>query len=69
MAGTPGLAETLTRDWQRAVRFYVRYGVTEELVRCGVPALDADAEDLAERVRSPVGWVVELRTHAEVVLP
>jgi hypothetical protein len=28
---TPVLAETLQRDWQRAARFYARFGITEEI--------------------------------------
>jgi hypothetical protein len=29
VATTPGLAETLARDWQRAARFYARFGITK----------------------------------------
>jgi hypothetical protein len=29
VATTPGLAETLARDWQKAGRFYTRFGITE----------------------------------------
>jgi hypothetical protein len=35
---TPGLAETLFRDWQKAARFYARFGVTECQLRFGVPS-------------------------------
>jgi len=34
---TPGLAEILTRDWQRAARFYALFGVTEEMLHNGIP--------------------------------
>jgi hypothetical protein len=33
VATTPGLAETLQRDWQKAARFYARIGVTEPEVK------------------------------------
>jgi len=37
VATTPGLAETLARDWQKAARFYARFGITEAMFRDGVP--------------------------------
>ncbi|NNN17441.1 MAG: hypothetical protein HKL79_03665 [Thermoplasmata archaeon] len=46
IAKTPGLAEILKTDWQRAARFYARFGVTEEMVRRGVPDAGADGGDL-----------------------
>ncbi len=33
---TPGLAETLVRDWQRATRFYAWFGITETMFQHGV---------------------------------
>jgi hypothetical protein len=39
VAITPGLAETLARDWRLAARFYVRFGVTEAQFQDGVPAI------------------------------
>ena len=35
VVNTPGLAETLARDWRKAARFYARFGVTEEMLRQG----------------------------------
>jgi len=35
---TPGIAETLATDWQRAARFYARFGITEAMLRNWVPA-------------------------------
>jgi len=35
---TPGLAETLVRDWQKAARFYSRFGITEGQLHHGVSA-------------------------------
>ncbi len=37
VATTPGFAETLAGDWRRAARFYARNGITEEMLRRGVP--------------------------------
>ena len=37
VASTPGLAETLRGDWQKAARFYAHSGVTEAQLRNGVP--------------------------------
>lgn len=36
VATTPGLAETLASDWQKARRFYARFGITESAFRQGV---------------------------------
>jgi len=33
---TPRLAETLAADWQKATRFYARFGITEAMFRHGV---------------------------------
>jgi hypothetical protein len=43
---TPGLAEIVARDWQRAARFYARFGITETWFRNGVPLEPWDVEDL-----------------------
>jgi hypothetical protein len=37
VATTPGLAETLARDWRKAARFYARFGIAEAMFRHGVP--------------------------------
>jgi len=37
VATTPGLAETLQRDWRRAARFYARFEINERAFRLGVP--------------------------------
>ena len=39
VASTPRLAEILVTDWRKAARFYARFGVTEELLRYGVPTV------------------------------
>ncbi len=36
VATTPGLAEMLQCGWQKAVRFYARFGITEAQFRNGV---------------------------------
>jgi hypothetical protein len=50
VSATPGLAEILCRDWQKAARFYARLGVTESEVRYGV---SADCEPNPVAVHSP----------------
>jgi hypothetical protein len=30
---TPGLADTLRGDWQKAARFYARFGITDAMYR------------------------------------
>jgi hypothetical protein len=35
---TPGLAETLRSDWQKAARFYARFGISEATFRHGESA-------------------------------
>ena len=39
---TPGLAALLANDWNRAARFYERFGITEKMFRHGVPAVSAE---------------------------
>jgi len=36
VSAAPELAETLASDWQKAARFYSRFGITESQLRCGV---------------------------------
>jgi hypothetical protein len=36
-SATPGLKETLTRDWQKAACFYARFGIAAEQFLSGVP--------------------------------
>jgi hypothetical protein len=40
VATTPGMAETLARDWRKAAWFYARYGITEGQFRHRVPVAD-----------------------------
>jgi len=40
VAATPGLAETLQRDWRKAARFYARFGVTEQQFRHGAATVN-----------------------------
>ena len=37
VANTPGLAETLAKDWRKAARFFARCGITEAQFRYGIP--------------------------------
>jgi hypothetical protein len=36
VSSTPGLADALRGDWQKAARFYARFGITEQVFRYGV---------------------------------
>jgi hypothetical protein len=66
---TPGLAETLAADWQRAARFYARLGITEGQFRLGIPCNEAAWEDVTEPLISPCDWSTEGRVRASVVFP
>ncbi len=39
MSTTPGLAETLASDWQKAARLYARFEITETQFRHGASGL------------------------------
>jgi hypothetical protein len=41
IATTPGLADTLARNWQKAARFYARFRITETMLRAGVRQAEA----------------------------
>jgi len=43
--------KTLAHAWRRAARFYTRFGITEGMLRCGVP-------DRAFRASADVDWLV-----------
>jgi hypothetical protein len=49
-SATPGLAETLARDWRKAAWFYARFGINETMFRHGVPADEAERPRTVERV-------------------
>jgi hypothetical protein len=42
---TPGLAGTLAANWQKAARFYARYGILEAQFRQGVRVTPEDEDD------------------------
>ena len=44
VTSTPGLVETLARDWQKAAGFYAKCGITEAMLRQGVLATDPQEE-------------------------
>jgi hypothetical protein len=69
IANTVGLDDILASDGRRAAMFYARFGVTEEIVRHGVPNAAGESEDLAERLGSPRGWMGEERARAEALFP
>jgi hypothetical protein len=50
---TPGLAETIAADWQRAACFYARFEITEAQFRHGVGDVCPEESDIPVRA-SPV---------------
>jgi hypothetical protein len=42
VTATPGLCDTLSRDWRRAARFYARFGISEAQFRHGVRESDSE---------------------------
>jgi len=50
---TPGLADTLARDWQKAARFYEQFGITEKQFRHGVSS-NALGISMEESLEGPV---------------
>ena len=65
---TPGLADTLARDWQRAARFYARFGITESQLRHGVTNIEGPREDLMDQVRSGSAGLEEAQARREASL-
>ena len=47
LAASPGAAEVTQRDWQRAARFYTRFGLTEDSLLTGAQSVDQFAESSA----------------------
>ncbi|MGP8017397.1 MAG: hypothetical protein ACLP8V_05005 [Thermoplasmata archaeon] len=65
---TPGLAETQASDWQKAARFYARFGISEGQFRRGVPP-DGDVPvEATEFLGLSRGWNVEVRACASATL-
>jgi hypothetical protein len=44
VSSKPGVANALRHDWQRAAYFNERFRVTEEILRCGVIAIDPEVD-------------------------
>lgn len=62
VAATPGLAETIARDWCKASRFYARFGVSEtqlkEGVRDAMDELDSPLQQFEYSTQGP-DWRTE----------
>ena len=71
VATTPGLAEVLERDWQKAARFYAGFAITEAQFRHGVRASECPLEDNPLRVSLAVSVKVlaEPRARKGATLP
>jgi hypothetical protein len=64
VATTPGLAETLRRDWRKAARFYARFGITEAMFRRGIPGFEISETDSVDQVLIVI--VTKSRSSADV---
>ncbi len=69
VATTPGLADALARDWQKAASFYVRFGITEARFRLGVPSEDGVNVDVTESHRPVAEAAVEVHARGSATLP
>jgi hypothetical protein len=68
VASTPGLAETLQRDWKKAARFYTRFGITEGQFRNGVAlVIEEDADHVETDLRPGSASATEARERAAAV--
>jgi hypothetical protein len=70
VARTPGLAEILATDWEKAARFYARFCITESQLRQGVPG-DAVERDQGpfHQVRTLYDEIAETRARAQAPAP
>jgi hypothetical protein len=71
VATNPGLAETLQRDWQKAARFYAKFGITEGVLRHGVPPGESPSlsDLLGDLFTAPADTRIETRSRGEATLP
>jgi len=71
IATTPGLSETLARDWRKAAQFYVRFRITEPLFRYGASASEhsLEEESLCDLLGAATEPRTEIRARAEAVFP
>ena len=71
VSNTPGLAEILVADWQRAARFYARFGISEVQFRSGIPDITAEeggtAKGFISSLSGPSNAIVEQENRARVV--
>jgi len=67
---TPGLGETIAADWQKAARFYARFGITEAELRHGVPANGpGKGDEIIDPIHASSDLVTELRARLTAQLP
>ena len=72
VATTPGLAEILRGDWKRAAKFYARYGITEGILRNGVPTEEAGRiaiQDFTDKTRRPCDGRVGTERNCQTIGP
>lgn len=66
---TPGLAEILASDWQRASGFYARFGIAEKMFRHGDLADDAPGEGPTDAIWHPMNALAVTSVQTQAVLP
>lgn len=69
IAGSAGLRERLASDWRKASWFYMRFGITEGMLRSGVPSSEVPGENLLDVLRTLCGGMTEVRARVSKVLP
>jgi hypothetical protein len=69
VSATPGLGEMLHRDWRRAALFYVRFGISEEMFRRGVPAEEErESEEFVDQFRTLCDSREEIRSRKDATV-
>jgi hypothetical protein len=68
---TPGTERALRQDWVRAAHFYARFGITEALLRYGVPKMECpeEADQCSGSYIEPTDARKETLSHEEATLP
>jgi len=69
VSGSRNAKEVLLQDWIKAAHFYGRFGITETLLRHGVPGADSPEGDLAEVLKAPCCHLEDLRGRKSATFP
>jgi hypothetical protein len=69
VASTPGLAETLQSNWQKAAWFYARFEITEAQFRHGVPATCPEDVDTCQPSPSVLSEIERFSVRESASMP